>query len=253
LVLVHTKLAQSLATEQVLLVPQSAQLPPPQSMSVSLPFLTPSGQPTAPQTCVAAGQILDAQSLATRHALPVAHLVTQDPPQSTSVSLPFLTESAQVGARQVPLVHTPLMQSEPDEQVTPSAHFLVGAQPPPQSGPVSVPFLTASEQVGVWQKPPVQTALLQSAATVQRLPGTHFGQTLPPQSTSVSLPFLVKSVQLGVAQTELVQTLLVQSEPTLQAAPAAHGVAHVAPVAATPPQSTAVSVPFLTPSGHFGA
>jgi hypothetical protein len=41
---VHTPLTQSVPTEQLLLVAQATQLAPPQSVSVSLPFLTPSVQ-----------------------------------------------------------------------------------------------------------------------------------------------------------------------------------------------------------------
>jgi hypothetical protein len=84
------------------------------------------------------------------------------------------------------------------------------------------------------------------------LPGTHFVQ-LPPQSTSVSVPFFTKSEQTATAHLDDVQTPLVQSEPTKQAFVSAHNAEQVDPVAATPPQSRSVSVPFFTLSGHFAA
>jgi hypothetical protein len=37
---VHTKLAQSVPVEQILPVPQAGHDPPPQSLSVSVPFFT---------------------------------------------------------------------------------------------------------------------------------------------------------------------------------------------------------------------
>src|SRR5690554_632885 len=58
----------------------------------------------------------------------------QLPPQSTSVSLPLCTPSLQLGAWQMPFVHTLLWQSMAPKQPAPSGHAW---QPPPQSTSVS--------------------------------------------------------------------------------------------------------------------
>jgi hypothetical protein len=67
---------------------------------------------------------------------------------------------------------------------------LAGAQLPPQSVAVSVPFLIVSLQVGTWQVfgVPEQTPLVQSPATLQVTPSAQrrVGAQLPPQSTPVS-------------------------------------------------------------------
>jgi len=63
-----------------------------------------------------------------------------------------------------------------------------GQVPPPQSVPVSLPFLTPSEQAGVAQMPSLQKPLVQSVPSRHRLPTAQSGQ-LPPQSTSLSSPF----------------------------------------------------------------
>jgi hypothetical protein len=79
----------------------------------------------------------------------------QVPPQSTSVSTPFLTESAQLGARQVPSVpHTPLRQSALETQPSPVPQ--PGQAPPPQSTSVSVPFRAPSLHAGELHVPPAQ-------------------------------------------------------------------------------------------------
>jgi hypothetical protein len=67
------------------------------------------------------------------------------PPQSTSVSAPFLTLSAQLAAWQMLPTHTPLWQSPPFAHCLPAALF--GQLAPPQSVSVSVPFLTLSVHV----------------------------------------------------------------------------------------------------------
>src|SRR5262249_43534641 len=105
------------------------QLGPPQSMSVSPSFWTPSVQVAAWHTPPV--QIVLSQSEPARHDLPAVHAVQVGPPQSTSVSLAFLTPSVQVGAWHTPPVHTRLVQScAPVTQPFPSGH---GAQvPPPQ-------------------------------------------------------------------------------------------------------------------------
>jgi hypothetical protein len=79
-------------------------------------------------------------SLARLQCLLFAH-GPHEPPQSTSVSLPFFTLSVHVGALHVLAVasHTLSRQSAP------TRHFLPSAQPPhepPQSTSVSFPFFT---------------------------------------------------------------------------------------------------------------
>src|SRR5512145_1425947 len=101
--------------------------------------------------------MLDWQSDAILQAFPTPHFVVQEPPQSTSVSVPFFARSLHAAAWQTLVLQTPLAQSEPVEQALPFAQVLVGAQPPPQSVSVSVPFLVLSPQVAAWQIPPVQT------------------------------------------------------------------------------------------------
>jgi hypothetical protein len=64
-----------------------AQLLPPQSTSVSLPFCTPSAHEPGLQTPEL--QTLLRQSPATRQVFVAAQAEHEFPPQSTSVSLPF--------------------------------------------------------------------------------------------------------------------------------------------------------------------
>jgi hypothetical protein len=69
-----------------------------------------------------------------------------------SVSAPFLTPSVHVAARQIKSVpHTLLAQSLPTAQPWPAMHR--GQAPPPQSTPVSAPFLTPSLQPGAAHRP----------------------------------------------------------------------------------------------------
>jgi hypothetical protein len=146
------------------------------------------------------------------------------PPQSTSLSFPFLTPSAglQVGAMHrhggagqlFPVPQTPLVQSPGTAQFMPSAHFLPGAQLPPQSTLVSVPFFTESPQLGAWQLHggagqlfiTPHTPLWQSPPqlhgrdTSQRAQGPSPAAQLvvpPPQSISDSVPFFTTSKQVG--------------------------------------------------------
>ncbi len=141
------------------------------------------------------------------HSLPSRHLVVgaHEPPQSRSVSVPFLIMSVQDGGVQVPLApQTPLTQSPPPPQPRPLAHLRTGdavaaAQEPPQSTAVSVPFLVMSVHDGAAQVRAAagQTPLTQSVPTRQVLPATQTGHAAPPQSMSTSVPFLIPSVQLG--------------------------------------------------------
>jgi hypothetical protein len=136
------------------------------------------------------------QSLAPPHALPVAHLAQLVPPQSTSLSPPFLTLSEHVAAWHRPPVQTPLWQSEPPPHALPAAHLLV--HEPPQSVSASLPFLTPSLHVAATHFLVVleHTRLRQSADTPHTLLTSQPEQE-PPQSTSVSVPFLTVSLQLG--------------------------------------------------------
>ncbi len=79
------------------------------------------------------------------------------PPQSTSVSPPLRTPSAQVGAWQRPPVQTPLSQSVPPPQPSPAGQPAQAG--PPQSTPVSVPSRTPLVHDTGWQTPAVQMPL----------------------------------------------------------------------------------------------
>ncbi len=95
---------QSVFTSQPFVGPHFAHAPPPpQSLSVSFPFLTPS-------THVAAWQSIplhtpSTQSAATAHVSPVAHVDPQAPPQSMSVSEPFFTPSLQLAGTHTCIAH----------------------------------------------------------------------------------------------------------------------------------------------------
>lgn len=147
----QVKMPQSLSATQVLPTAQAPQLPP-QSTSLSSPFLIPSVQVGAAQTPLA--QLAEAQSAVTLQAALGAHFI-QAPPQSLSVSLPSRIPSVQVGAMQ-----TPAGQTRPDWQSFPFWHLACAPHlvehEPPQSMSVSPPFWTLSVQLGVAQSvPPV--------------------------------------------------------------------------------------------------
>src|SRR5689334_12219060 len=91
-----------------------------------------------------------------------------------------------------------LWQSTLPEQPWPLAHF---GHVLPQSTPVSVPFMTVSVQVGVWQTPPVHTLLVQSLPVLHDFPFAHLAHVAPPQSMADSDPFLTLSEQVGAWQT----------------------------------------------------
>jgi hypothetical protein len=169
---------------------------------------------------------------------------------------------------QTPLVpHTLLAQSLPASHSSPSAQS--GQLGPPQSTSVSLAFRTPSVQVGTWHTPPLHTWLEQSLGALQPAPSPQRIQegAGPPQSTSVSLPFSTPSAQFGTLQKPALQTPLGHSVPLVQVGwqmppehpPIAQSVPrkHASPVAhpgqLPPPQSRAVSLPFLTPSVQVGA
>lgn len=84
-------------------------------------------------------------------------MAEQLPPQSTSVSVPFLTPSEQVEALHMDPTQFAVWQSAATEQLLPVAHLPHVL--PPQSVSVSVPFFVWSEQVGTWHVPPAHTLL----------------------------------------------------------------------------------------------
>jgi hypothetical protein len=167
-------------------------------------------QAAAAQTWVIGSQVPEVQSAETAQERPGPHVfpwATQvAPPQSTSVSMPFLKPSAQPGAaqRRVEGLQNPEVQSVGAAQPIPFAHVFAWATQvaPPQSTPVSVPFFSPSVQLGVahsfeaLQKPEVQ-----SVGAAQPIPSAHVfpwaTQVAPPQSTPVSLPFFTPSVHVG--------------------------------------------------------
>jgi len=80
------------------------------------------------------------QSDATPHVLPTAQCCEQDPPQSTSVSFPFLMPSLHVGAAtHFPALQRLLAQSAAAMQFLLAAQ---GAHEPPQSTSVSPPSVS---------------------------------------------------------------------------------------------------------------
>jgi hypothetical protein len=145
--------------------------------------------------------------------------------------------------------HVPLSQtSEAQSEFAPQPpRFEQGRHvPPPQSTPVSAPFLTWSSHVAATQTFAVHTRDWQSAPAWHAAPSAQPAH-VPPQSRAVSYPFWTPSSHAGAAHDPAVQTLDAQSLATEQPRSAAHG-AH-----APPPQSRSVSAPFCTPSVHDGA
>jgi hypothetical protein len=95
--------------------------------------------------------------------------------------------------------------------------------------------------VGAAHCPALHTPLVQSVGALQVAAVPQRGQAVaPPQSLSDSPWFCTLSLQVGAWQVTL-QTRLVQSAAMLHVLPLLQG-------AQLPPQSTSVSVPFLTRS-----
>lgn len=138
------ELTQSSGIEQRLVSAQRAVQEPPQSMSVSLAFFTPSVQEGAAQRPPEHTPL--PQSEPSRQTLDSAHRLGHAPPQSTSLSVPFRTRSSQVAATHFEPVHTSLLQSSATAQPAASAHLV--AHEPPQSISVSEPFFMPSAHVG---------------------------------------------------------------------------------------------------------
>jgi hypothetical protein len=168
-------------------------------------------QATATHTWVFGSHAPEVQSAGAAQERPSWHFVAHDPPQSTSVSLPFRNPSAHVGAAHslVPGLQKSVAQSAATAQPCPLAQVCGTASArhaaPPQSTPVSLPFLKPSAQVGAahrWveglQNPEVQSAATpQPAPFAHRLAGTRARQAAPPQSTPVSAPFFTPSEHVG--------------------------------------------------------
>ena len=137
---------QSLSAAQPWPMPQTPQVPPPQSMSVSLPSFCSSLHWLVTHTWVLASHALLEQSASMTQPLSIPHGEQVPPPQSTPVSLPSLRWSAHWLATQMRSTpsHALLVQSPS------TAHFCpvvqVAPQLPPQSTAVSSASLTPSEQ-----------------------------------------------------------------------------------------------------------
>src|SRR5207245_1350669 len=83
------------------------------------------------------------QSVPVMHTLPRSQGEQSGPPQSTSVSLPFLTPSLHDDAAHIRLVQNPLWQSLPWRHILWASH---GMHEPPQSISVSSPSFARSMQ-----------------------------------------------------------------------------------------------------------
>jgi hypothetical protein len=225
---------------------------PPQSTAVSVPFFVASEHVAATQVVPLHTPLAgSAQSAAFVHFFPGGQPAQVPPPQSISVSVPFRVLSLQPAPWQTLAVQTPLEQSVPVVQPPPLPHF--GQEAPPQSVPVSVPFFTVSLHVAATHAPAVHLPLAgstQSMLPEQPLPTAHLVLHVPPQSMSVSVPFSTRSVHVAAVHTFAVHLPLVgvtQSVFALHAPPTAQ-VGHV-----PPPQSAAVSAPFMIVSVHVAA
>jgi hypothetical protein len=132
----------------------------------------------------------------------------------------------------------PDAQSASIEQASPGPQ---GAQDPPQSIPVSRPFLMRSSQVDDWHINEVQEPSAQSLPTLQCSPLTQAVHVVPPQSMSVSVESWTPLLHDAVAQVPFTHAAVMQSAPCEHCLPLSQR-GHVAP------QSTSVSSPFLVPS-----
>jgi hypothetical protein len=209
-----------------------------------VPFLNASPQVGVAQTVVSGRQKALVQSPPTRQLWPFVQSGHVPPPQSTSVSTLFLTESVHVGAQEPPTQLAP-MQSAALPQAFPGPHL---AQLPPQSTSVSLPFLNVSLQLGAaqsdvsgWQK-----VLVQSPPTRQPWPFAQSAHVPPPQSTSVSALFCSKSVQVGAQKPP-------KQLPPMQSAALPHAWSGPHLGHTSPPQSASVSLPLATPSVQVAA
>jgi hypothetical protein len=119
-------------------------------MSVSLPSFRPSPHDTHVPGLEPEQMLLEQSALVPQCFVSAQGL--HEPPQSTSVSVPFCTLSVQLAGVQVLAAgsQTLLLQSAPTRQFRVSAH---GPHEPPQSTSVSVPSLRPSVHCAVTQLP----------------------------------------------------------------------------------------------------
>ena len=138
----HTPLAQSVfSTHSSKLAHLDEQLPP-QSVSVSSPFATPSVQVAAKHTFVPSeSHTRVTQSSPVEQPASTGHLLHTPPPQSTAVSMPFITASVHVGAVQAPVAAPAALKQMPLAQSKLLVHAVATGQPsqsgPPQSTAIS--------------------------------------------------------------------------------------------------------------------
>jgi hypothetical protein len=135
-------------------------------------------------------------------------------PELHSVAPPQLVELG-LSAQTVLFWQKPEMQSAAVVHARPTAHGLPSPSQaaPPQSRPVSLPFLNPSPQVGVahFSVLGLQKLLAQSELILHVLVSMHLAHAAaplkpaPPQSVSVSLPFVAESLQVGSVQTRPLQ------------------------------------------------
>jgi hypothetical protein len=176
------------------------------------------------------------------------------PPQSTSLSLPSVTPSTQVGSgsAHAPLRQTAVMQSSQLLQAWSTPHGLQSCEP--QSVAASSSSRTPSLQWGAgsthsaWVREHTQPA--QSRPARQWPSMGHGGQTRPPQSTSLSSPSFTPSLHAagGALHCPFTQPREAQSAGTWHSWPSTQRAAQTGP-----PQSTSLSVPSTRVSAHASA
>src|SRR4051812_46298010 len=97
------------------------------------------------------------------------------------------------------------------------------AQLPPQSTPVSSPFLAKSSQLGAAHFCCKQTKLLHPSLPTHARPLPQPAHCVPPQSTTISSWFWRESLQVAAAQSSPTQLPLLQSESSRQRKWTEHG------------------------------
>jgi len=255
--------------------PAAQAQPPPQSVTASLPFLTPSEQVGAWHLLSLHTPDEQSEPLEQPNVSPQGK---QFPPQLPHICPPVqlnITSLSKVGAasssvksehsvsRQLPSKHSSLVQSSLAVQICPEGHrFSEPHVAPPQSMPTSSPFLTPSSQLAGAQtsSPSTDVSQLpeeQSEFTAQGSPSGHETQ-FPPQSIAVSAPFCSPSVQVASMHCPSgVHMPVSQCAPIRHPFPGAQVRLLLAPLLSKihtfPPQSTSVSLPFFFPSLQVGA
>jgi hypothetical protein len=201
----------------------------------------------------AIAQAPDWQSALTLHTFVAPHFGSQLPPQSTSVSVPFLRPSkhASLTQRIVVALQTPEAQSTPAVQRWFTAQRLlvfIAPQVPPQSTSDSLPAVSTPSSHGPAAhccSVVLQRFEVQSPLAVQRLPlAQRAVQVAPPQSTSDSAPLRTRSWHASEMQRLPTQRFDAQSRASVQLRPVAHALGQL------PPQSRSASVVSFTPFSH---